>query len=155
MRSVIFVCIPLLTWALAGQIASAANYTATLTGGSDNVTTSATGNFATACTASACNYTLEVSNITNMYQAHLHLGNVSVANGPIIVFLLQPVVPFISVVGSAVVTGSFNSSAFTGPYNSSVPFSTLTNAMGSSEIYANVHSKEHPAGLIRGQTTLT
>jgi hypothetical protein len=146
--------LPLLLLGLASTTVSAETYTAALNGAGDNVTTTATGNFMANCTALACNYTLDVANITNMYQAHLHLGNKTVADGPIVVFLLQPLMPFVSVTGVATITGTFNTSAFTGPYNTSVPFSTLTSAMGSSGIYANVHSKEYPAGVIRGQTAM-
>jgi hypothetical protein len=43
------------------------------------------------CTALACNYTLDVANITNMYQAHLHLGNKTVADGKPFQYESEPI----------------------------------------------------------------
>jgi len=129
-------------------------FVASLEGASDDVNTNTTGTFTTTCTIDTCNYSLEVTSIDDLLQAHLHLGNSSVASGPIVVFLLQVLRPPITIEGTAIISGSFNASNFINNYTG-MPFSTILTNMGRSNIYANVHTVQYPNGLIRGQTSST
>jgi hypothetical protein len=128
------------------------SFQASLNGASDNANTETTGTFETTCTIDKCDYSLNVTSIDDLIQAHLHLGNSSVASGPVVVFLLQPISPPLKIQGTGIIAGSFNATDFVNNYTG-LPFSTIITNMGTSNIYVNMHTKEYPNGLIRGQTS--
>ncbi|MBE0610647.1 MAG: CHRD domain-containing protein [Dehalococcoidia bacterium] len=118
----------------------------TLTGSEEvpPVTTAATGRFEWKVAGSTVQYRLTASG-TNMTMAHLHLAAKG-ANGPIVVTLFAPVSPGISSIDVAGTIAEANlSGAFAGK------MSEFLEAIRTGNLYVNVHSTDHPAGLIRGQ----
>ena len=93
-------------------------------------------------------YRFTVNNLANMTQAHIHLGRRG-ENGPIVAFLFGPVDPGITVT-QGTVQGTLNQSSLVGPLEGQ-PFSELISQMEAGNTYVNVHTKQYPAGEIRGQ----
>lgn len=93
------------------------------------------------------NFSIEVSNISNVTAAHIHTGSASVT-GPVRVTLFAG--PTTSVTGTGILaSGSVPSSAVTG-----ITFDQLVSEMRAGNAYVNVHTTQFPAGEIRGQTRL-
>ncbi len=118
----------------------------TLTGSEEvpPVTTAATGRFEWKVDGSMVQYRLTASG-TNMTMAHLHLAAKG-ANGPIVVTLFAPVSPGVS---SIDVAGTITEANLSGAFAGKMP--EFLEAIRAGNLYVNVHSTEHPAGLIRGQ----
>jgi aldose sugar dehydrogenase len=91
-------------------------------------------------------FTLQLSNITNVTMAHLHLAPPGV-NGPIVANLLPPgrTLP-----GGGFLVGVIRARDLVGPL-AGQPLSALIAQMEAGNVYANVHTTAHPGGEIRGQ----
>ncbi|MCI0635095.1 MAG: CHRD domain-containing protein [Actinobacteria bacterium] len=97
-------------------------------------------------------FRLLVKNLTDVVQAHIHLGPAGV-NGPVVVFLLHPGEappgPFTGLLAE----GSATAADLVGPL-AGHPFSELVDAMLAGNTYVNVHTVAFPAGEIRGQVVI-
>ncbi len=93
-------------------------------------------------------YRLTVNNLANFTEAHIHLGRRG-ENGPVVAFLFGPVDPGITVT-QGTVQGTVNESSLVGPLEGQ-PFSELLRQMEAGNTYVNVHTRQNPAGEIRGQ----
>jgi hypothetical protein len=81
--------------------------------------------------------------------AHIHAGAKG-SNGPVVAFLFGPADP---AVGALHPTGTITQANLVGPLAGN--WKGFSDAMAKGELYANVHSKANPAGLIRGQIPAT
>jgi hypothetical protein len=93
-------------------------------------------------------YKLIVANIEDVTQSHLHLGAAG-ENGPPVVFLFGPEQPAGRVDG-VLAEGSITAADLINPLEGQ-PLSALIEAIRAGNIYANVHTSDHPGGEIRGQ----
>lgn len=120
--------------------------TITLNGGEEvpPITTTATGTFQYKLDGQTLSYVLK-ANGTGMTMAHIHLGDKG-ANGPVITFLFGPNQ---AGVNSIDVGGTITAANLTGSLANDMP--GFINALNRGGLYVNVHSIEHPAGLLRGQ----
>ncbi|KAK2075654.1 hypothetical protein QBZ16_001762 [Prototheca wickerhamii] len=103
----------------------------------------------------------EISDVVNMTMAHIHMGNSS-TNGPVIVPILPlnasmsefadgnlaMISPPIS--GDFEYEGLITTDNFLGPLEG-MTLDDFMMVLMSGDAYANIHSVEYPAGLIRGQ----
>ena len=108
-------------------------------------------------------YRLNTANITNVFQAHIHLGPAG-ANGPIVVWLYPSAPPPVSIPGRSdgvLATGTITAANLTGPL-AGQPLSALIDAIEAGNTYVNVHTNDFvdptntgpgdfPGGEIRGQ----
>ena len=131
--------------------AQTAQYSASLTGGSEvpaNAST-ATGTFTATLNEAAqtLSWSLTVPAITNATMAHIHAGAAG-ANGGIIVTLFMPAAP----------AGSVNAFGTAGPADLGGSFAGnwpgFVAALKSSGLYVNVHTSANPGGEIRGQLSV-
>ncbi|MGG3623798.1 CHRD domain-containing protein [Bacillus gobiensis] len=93
-------------------------------------------------------YQLEVNNLRNFTQAHIHIGERG-ENGPVVVFLFGPVDPGISVT-QGVIEGTITKNDLVGPL-SGKPLSALIKLIRDGRTYVNAHTVQNPDGEIRGQ----
>ena len=93
-------------------------------------------------------YKVNVVDVPDLTEAHFHQGKAG-TNGPVVTPLVAQTVP-ITVEGSALFTGTFTPKVFQGPLAGKT-FADLTTAIHQNDIYCNVHNKEYPEGIIRGQ----
>lgn len=108
------------------------------------ITTTATGTFQYRLDGQALHYVLK-ANGTGMTMAHIHLGDKG-ANGPVITFLFGPNQAGVS---SIDVGGTITAAQLTGSLANDM--AGFINALNRGGLYVNVHSIEHPAGVLRGQ----
>jgi len=106
-------------------------------------------------------YTLTYSGLTNVLQSHIHFGKKHVAGG-IMVFLCSnlgngpagtPACPD-DTSGEVTVTGTITPAGVVGPTAQNVTvgdFAAVVAALASNTAYGNIHTKQFPAGEIRGQ----
>jgi hypothetical protein len=105
-------------------------------------------------------YRLEVTNITNPVQAHIHIGPIGV-NGPVVVFLFGPVPPGGGLVSRLFETGELKSSDLIGPL-AGMTIADLWAEISRGNAYVNVHTDDgvappntgpgdFPGGEVRGQ----
>jgi hypothetical protein len=99
-------------------------------------------------------YKLNVGNIENVTQAHIHMAPAG-SNGMIVVWLypntppLQPtLIPGRS--SGTLGEGTITAANLTGPL-SGQPLSALVNAINAGNAYVNVHTSQFPPGEVRGQ----
>jgi hypothetical protein len=88
-------------------------------------------------------FTLNVSNISNVTAAHIHTGAVGV-NGDIVAFLFNG--PQTGTVNGQLSTGTIRSQDLQG-----ITFDQLITSMRTGLAYVNVHTTQNPNGEIRGQ----
>jgi hypothetical protein len=114
---------------------------------------------------SQISYRLNVANIENVFQAHIHMGPPGV-NGPIVVWLYPSTAPVPGPVGGGriqggIATGVITAGNLVGPL-AGQPLSDLLDAIESGNAYVNVHTNDgvapintgpgdFPGGEIRGQ----
>jgi hypothetical protein len=97
----------------------------------------------------ALRYRLSVSQLTGIFQAHIHLNGAGV-NGPVVVFLFKAAQPTGEVNG-LLSQGTMTAADFVGPLFGH-PFSELLTDIRNGDAYVNVHTlPNHPGGEIRGQ----
>ena len=103
-------------------------------------------------------FRLAVSNGTGTIQAHLHCASAG-ENGPVVSFLFGPVEPPVDVSDGSV-DGTLTNSDIIPPdtpeaiETCGVPLNNIASlafAMRAGKIYANVHSSDFLAGVVRGQ----
>jgi hypothetical protein len=110
-------------------------------------------------------YTLNVANIENVFQAHIHLGP-SGSNGPIVVWLYPSTAPVPGPLAGGriqgrIAEGTITAANLVGPL-AGQPLSALIDAIETGNTYVNVHTNDgldpanigpgdFPGGEIRGQ----
>lgn len=115
-------------------------------GGSEEVppvTTTASGSFEWALAGATLSYRLRASG-AELRAAHLHLGARG-TNGPVVVTLFNNPAG----VSSIDVSGSVAVSDLSGPAAGNM--ADFLAALRAGNLYVNVHSADHPAGVLRGQ----
>lgn len=139
-------------------------FTATLNGANERPTARTTPATAVATfklTNDVLSWTIDMSNITNVTAAHIHIGTADVAGG-----VLQGLTA--SGLSNTRITGSIAKSQFVAPAapNASVTWDDMINLMKTGGAYVNIHTNntandptnntgpgDFPAGEIRGQIT--
>jgi hypothetical protein len=112
-------------------------------------------------TAQTLTYTLTYSGLTNVLQAHIHFGKEHVAGGIMVFFCTNlgngpagtPACPDDSA-GEVTVTGTVTAAGVVGPAAQNITpgdFAGVVAALASNTVYGNIHTKQFPAGEIRGQ----
>ena len=111
-------------------------------------------------TAQTLTYTLTYSGLTNVLQSHIHFGKNHVAGGVMVFFCSNlsngpagtPTCPNTS--GEVTVTGTVTAAGVVGPAAQNITpgdFAGVVAALASNTVYGNIHTKQFPAGEIRGQ----
>lgn len=90
------------------------------------------------------NWTLTLTNITNVTASHIHLGPVGVA-GPVIINLFLPNRP----PETGTLNGVVAQGTITNANNSTVSLDSLRVLFNNGNAYANVHTTVNPGGEIR------
>ena len=112
-------------------------------------------------TAQTLSYTLTYSGLTNVLQSHIHFGKKHVAGGIMVFFCSNlgngpagtPACPD-DTSGAVTVTGTITAASVVGPTAQNVTvgdFAAVVAALASNTAYGNIHTKQFPAGEIRGQ----
>ena len=102
-------------------------------------------------------YKLNVANIENIVQAHIHLAPVG-QNGGVVAWLYpsappEPCCPLIPIPGrtnGTLAEGIITSSDLVGSL-AGQPLQTLIDAIDAAGTYVNVHTSQYPGGEVRGQ----
>jgi hypothetical protein len=97
-------------------------------------------------------YKLNVANIENVLQAHIHLAAAG-ANGPIVAWLYPSGPPAQLISGRSSGTlgeGTITAARLVGPL-AGQPLSALVDAIDAGNAYVNVHTSQFPPGEVRGQ----
>lgn len=135
------------------------NFAAPLSGDQEvpSVETNATGlaKFKLNKDGTALGYKLNVANIQEVTQAHIHCGAADV-NGPVVAFLFGFEEDGVTVNGTLAEGTVTASDVIPRPDSDVCPggiadFDELLEKMRAGETYANVHTNDNPAGEIRGQ----
>jgi hypothetical protein len=111
--------------------------------------------------AQTLTYTLTYSGLTNVLQAHIHFGKEHVAGGVMVFFCTNlgngpagtPACPD-DTAGEVTVTGTVSATGVVGPASQNIAvgdFAAVVAALASDTVYGNIHTKQFPAGEIRGQ----
>lgn len=96
------------------------------------------------------NWTLTLTNITNVTASHIHLGDataVGATAGPVIINLFLPNRP----PETGTLNGVVAQGTITNANNSSISLDSLRVLFNNGHAYANVHTTVNPAGEIRDQ----
>jgi hypothetical protein len=112
-------------------------------------------------TAQTLTYTLTYSGLTNVLQSHIHFGKEHVAGGVMVFFCSNlgngpagtPACPD-DTSGQVTVTGTITAAGVVGPTAQNITtgdFAGVVAALASNTAYGNIHTKQFPAGEIRGQ----
>ena len=137
-----------------GQTPAAKEYTANLIGSSEvpAVNTVANGQavFKLSADGNSMTFTLTVSNIENVTQAHIHFAPAGVA-GPVVVPLFGQ--PKTGVFTGILAEGLITSSVFGGQLLGKTMNDLVTN-IEAGNAYVNVHTAQNSPGEIRGQLQL-
>jgi CHRD domain len=149
------------TWLMVGALvttgattalAKSGNFRTHLTGDEEvpAVVTGAQGQatFKLSADGQSITYKLNVANIEDVTQAHIHLAAPGV-NGPIVTFLFGLVPGGVDVNGR-LASGSIEAGDLINSL-AGQPLSALIAAIENGGAYVNVHTVAHPSGEIRGQ----
>jgi len=100
-------------------------------------------------------YTLKVQNIENITMSHLHLGKVGRFGSPVVwLYPSSPPPKLIPGKFSGILAeGTIEAEDLIGPLRNK-PLSELIKHMERDHTYANIHTKQHPRGEIRGSVRL-
>jgi CHRD domain-containing protein len=112
-------------------------------------------------TAGTLTYKLTYSGLTNVLQSHIHFGKEHVAGGIMVFFCSNlgngpagtPTCPD-DTSGEVTVTGTISATGVVGPAAQGITagdFAGVVAALASNTAYGNIHTKQFPAGEIRGQ----
>jgi hypothetical protein len=112
-------------------------------------------------TAQTLTYTLTYSGLTNVLQSHIHFGKKHVAGGIMVFFCSNlgngpagtPTCPD-DTSGEVTVAGTITAAGVVGPTAQNIlpgDFAGVVAALASNTAYGNIHTKQFPAGEIRGQ----
>ncbi len=99
---------------------------------------------------SVINWSLTLTNITNVTASHIHLGsatNIGNTAGPVIINLFLPNRP----PETGTLTGLVAEGTITSANNSTVSLDSLRVLFNNGNAYANVHTTANPTGEIRDQ----
>ena len=115
------------------------------------VDTNATGvaKFKLSKDGDSISYKLNVANIDNVTQAHIHLGQAG-TNGGVVAFLFGPVFPDGVTVNGTLVEGVLTAADLRGALVGAT-IADLIDELESGNAYVNVHTVANPPGEIRGQ----
>lgn len=145
-----------LTLPLAAAQASPRNFVAPLSGDQEvpPADTDATGVsiFQLSRDGSELSYRLNVANIENVTQAHIHVGARGV-NGPVVVWLYPDGPPAQLIPGrtsGTLATGTITADDLVGPL-AGASLDDLLDTIRAGNAYVNVHTLQFPPGEIRGQ----
>ncbi|WP_339228548.1 CHRD domain-containing protein [Oceanobacillus sp. FSL K6-2867] len=94
-------------------------------------------------------YRLAATNLTNMTQAHIHVGRRNI-NGPVIAFLSNKVAS--PGEKEAILEGFLTADDLTGPLKDK-SISDLVDLMNAGKAYVSIQTKSYPDGEIRGKIT--
>jgi hypothetical protein len=94
-------------------------------------------------------YTLSVTGLTSVTQAHIHGPAGTDANASVIINLFIPVV-----VNPGTVNGVLATGTITDAHNSNFSVAQLRTMFNNGTAYVNVHTSQFPAGAIRGQVVV-
>jgi hypothetical protein len=125
-----------------------ANLTAAAEGGT--VTSPGSGVFTFVDRGTEIDWTLTLTNITNVTASHIHKGNaanVGASAGPVIINLYLPNRP----PETGTLNGLVASGTITNANNASVSLDSLRVLFNNGNAYANVHTTANPGGEIRDQ----
>ena len=111
--------------------------------------------------AQTLTYKLTYSGLTNVLQSHIHFGKEHVAGGIMVFFCSNlgngpagtPTCPD-DTSGEVTVTGTITAAGVVGPTAQNITpgdFAGVVAALASNTAYGNIHTKQFPAGEIRGQ----
>ena len=112
-------------------------------------------------TAQTLTYALTYSGLANVVQSHIHFGKKHVAGGIMVFFCSNlgngpagtPACPD-DATGEVTVTGTITPAGVIGPAAQNITpgdFAGVVAALTSNAAYGNIHTKQFPAGEIRGQ----
>ncbi len=101
-------------------------------------------------------FVLHYSGLTDVTQAHIHLGKVHVAGGVMVFFCSNLGTPGVQTcpATAGTVMGTLTAANVIGPAAQNVApgdFQAVIDALESDTAYANIHTKAFPAGEIRGE----
>ena len=102
--------------------------------------------------ANSISYQLEVLDIENVTQVHIHVASVPFGNGSPAVWLYPSSPPSVLIPGKfrrILGEGSFTKANFVGPL-AGMTINDLLTAIQENRAYVNVHTQQFPAGEIRG-----
>lgn len=147
----------LLAAATVALAASPRNFAAPLSGDQEvpAVDTDATGvaKFQLTADGDALTYRLNVANIENVTQAHIHQAPRG-ENGAVVVWLYPEDGPPAQLIegrtDGTLATGTITADDFVGPL-AGAEFDALIEVIREGNAYVNVHTKQFPGGEIRGQ----
>lgn len=111
----------------------------------------AQANFKLSGDGSSLSYKLNVANIENVLQSHIHMAPAG-ANGPIVAWLYPSGPPAQLIPGRSSGTlgeGTITAANLVGPLTGQ-PLSALVAAIDSGNAYVNVHTTQFPPGEVRG-----
>ena len=94
-------------------------------------------------------YSVNVSNIDKVTQAHIHSGKIG-ENGPVVVTLFKTDTPSAEPINGNLASGNITNADLEGPMAGKTLID-LNKAIELGETYVNVHTEENPNGEIRGQ----
>jgi hypothetical protein len=109
-------------------------------------------NFWLSSDGSELHYRLNVANIEDVVQSHIHMAPAGVS-GPIVVWLYPPAPPSQLIPGrfqGVLEAGVITEANLMGPL-AGMTLDALLDAIRSGNAYVNVHTLAHPPGEIRGQ----
>lgn len=154
--SILSLLILLLSLASTATASSSKNYRTHLSGGDEVpvVVTNAQGQaiFKLSDDGTELYYKLNVANIENVLQAHLHLAPAG-ANGPVVAWLYPSAPPAQLIPGrtnGTLAQGTITSSNLVGPL-AGQSLQDLIDAIDAAGTYVNVHTTAHLGGELRGQ----
>lgn len=143
--------------AVAAAPAQPRNFVAPLNGGNEvpPVATQARGVaiFHLSADGTALEYKLNVSNINDVLQAHIHARAAAGANAPVVTFLYPDGPPPVLIPGrhtGTLATGVITAADLIGPM-AGMTMADLLDAIMDGEAYVNVHTVANPGGEVRGQ----
>jgi CHRD domain len=96
------------------------------------------------------NFKVNVTNLDNIKEAHIHTGEFG-QNGEVIVSLYKPATPM-DVVNGSLVEGKINAVDLQGALKGKT-VNDLVQLMNNTKTYVNIHTEQYPNGEIRGQIT--
>jgi hypothetical protein len=143
--------------AAVGIAAAASDHWKTHATGDDEVPANASlaqaqANFKLSDDGSSLSYRLNVANIENVTQAHIHVVGATSPNGPIVAWLYPSAPPLQLIPGRSSGTlgeGTIVAANLMGPL-AGQPLSALVDAINAGNAYVNVHTSQFPPGEIRG-----
>lgn len=140
----------------AGAHAQVFNFRAHLSGSEEVplVETGAQGQavFRTSLDGNSVHFRLNVANIENITQAHIHLAPAG-QNGPVVAWLYPAGPPAILIperFQGVLSAGVLTADSLVGPL-AGEPLDALISEMMNGNTYVNVHTSQFPAGEVRGQ----